>query len=83
VALALFTFFWSLYLNLKMATVDQLKEEGNAQFKKDDFKAAAISYTKAIKDANFANYENKHVLYSNRSAAFLGNLVVTIKLLIR
>ena len=59
-----------------MSAVDQLKEEGNAQFKKDDFKAAAISYTKAIKDPSFASYENKHVLYSNRSAAFIGMKII-------
>ena len=48
------------------ATADKLKAEGNAFFKASDFLKAAATYAKAIK----VDPKN-HILYSNRSQAFL------------
>jgi len=51
--------------NLKEAT--RLKEEGNKYFKDQAFKEAIASYTKALEFSSI----DSHLLYSNRSAAYL------------
>jgi Flp pilus assembly protein TadD len=50
---------------VNMATVDELKAQGNAAISAHDYPKAVECYTKAIELA-----PDNHVLYSNRSAAY-------------
>lgn len=51
-------------------TADSLKEKGNECVRKQNFKDAIVFYSEAIRKAE---NENGHILYSNRSFAYLKN----------
>lgn len=53
----------------EIVTADELKEKGNEFVKKQDYKKAIEFYSKALNAAE----NDKHILYSNRSFAYLKN----------
>lgn len=54
----------------EVLTSDQLKEKGNECVKKQDYKQAIINYSEALRRASS---DSLHILYSNRSFAYLKN----------
>lgn len=53
----------------EIETADQLKEKGNDCVRNQDFKQAIIYYSNALRKAE----NDHHILYSNRSFAYLKN----------
>lgn len=51
-------------------TADHLKEKGNECVKKQDYKEAIVHYSEALRRAQS---DTHHILYSNRSFAYLKN----------
>lgn len=58
---------------LEVLTPDQLKEKGNECVKKLNFPQAIRFYSQAIREATNDSSDIHHILYSNRSLAYLKN----------
>lgn len=56
--------------NETVETADSLKEKGNESVRKQNFKEAIQFYSEAIRKSS---NENGHILFSNRSFAYLKN----------
>lgn len=54
----------------EVITADQLKEKGNECVKKQDYKQAVVHYSEALRRAQS---DSQHILFSNRSFAYLKN----------